>query len=165
MNSFDEEPSVYSAHYDVGATIDTTAATVWKHFLHFPSWVNTHRIEAVSGTRDRVGFITRVFADGLETSDYPLPHYHYCKLIKLIPERHYLLKTYSERGGSYGLQFACFDDFRFTPFEGKTQITFNLYAEFKGDAMARDPSIAGVEASRDGMVGNLMNLKRLAEGS
>ena len=163
MSDYDEAPSVYSGTYDVEVLIDRPMSEVWKQFLQLSSWVTSHRIEEVSGAPGTVGSITRVFDENATEPDYPPPHYHFCKVIKLIPEQRYVLKTYSEKGGSYGLRLACFDDFQFVAIDGKTKITFNLFAEFEGEAIARDPSIGGMDGSREGMAKNLNNLKRIVE--
>jgi hypothetical protein len=83
--------------------------------------------------------------------------------MKLVRERQYLLKTYSEEGGSYGMQLTCFDDTRFLPIDGKTKVVFNLFAELIGEAIAKDPAGMNLEQSREGMLRNLNNLKRIVE--
>ena len=80
-----------------------------------------------------------------------------------MPERQYLIKTYSEKGGSYGMQMTAFDDARFVGIGGQTEIIFNLFAEAKSDAIAQDPTAMNLDDSREGMLGNLLNLKRLLE--
>ena len=70
----------------------------------------------------------------------PPPDHHYCKIIKLVPERQYVLKTYSETGGSYGWDIVAFDDARFFSIGQKTKVIFNLYIQIKCPAAATDPA-------------------------
>src|SRR5262245_29529306 len=128
MNTYDEDPSVFTAHYEVEVLINRPVGPVWRQFLDISSWVTSHKIELVSGALDAVGGITRVSAPHAVETGLPRPHHHFCKIITLVPERHYVLKTYADRGGSYGLQLSCFDDARFDSIDGKTKVTFNLFA-------------------------------------
>jgi hypothetical protein len=165
MASVDEIPSVYSGHYQVEVVIDRPAAEVWKQFLDIGSWVTSHNIEDVEGTPETLGSITRVSFRGADDAGYPPAHYHYCKIITLVPERDYVLKTYSEQGGSYGLQISAFDHANFVEADGKTTVTFNLYAEYEGDAVANDRAAMDemMKVSSDGMVKNLGKLKAIVE--
>jgi len=163
MRSYDEDRSVYSGHYEVDILIDRPVRDVWKNFLDIGSWVMNFDIEEVSNPKRVLGAITRVSPKNAEETGLSPPLYHYCKIIKLVPERHYLLKTYSEKGGSYGLQVIGFDDFRFIVKDGKTKVIFNIFAEMKGEAVVKDPESVSLESSREGMAQNLNNLKRLVE--
>jgi hypothetical protein len=166
MSTYDEDRLVYNAHYEVEVLIDQPVNKVWRQFVDVVSWVVTHDIEEVAGTRGTVGAITRVSFKKAGEMGMPLPHHHYCKIVKLIPERQYVLKTYSEKGGSYGNQMRCFDDTRFVPVNRSTKIIFNFYVELTGEAMAqdRDSIDLAMETSREGMLRNLNNLKNIVEG-
>jgi hypothetical protein len=56
-----------------------------------------------------------------------------------------------------------FDDGRLIPIDGKTKATFNISIEIRGEAVAKDPAGFNLEASRDGMLRNFANLKRIVE--
>jgi hypothetical protein len=157
-NQLDEGPGVYNGHMEVEVVIDRPVSEVWPRFLDFPSWMTSHQIEEVYGSRS-VGSITRVFTRNAKEWGLPTPHYHYCKIIKLITEKQYLLKSYSEKGGSYGLQMVGFDDARLSSVGGRTLVTFNFFAQ----VIAKDVSGMNVENSRPGMLTNLENLKRMVE--
>jgi hypothetical protein len=165
MASVDEIPSVYSGHYEVGVVIDRPVAEVWQQFLDIGSWVTSHDIEDVEGTPQTLGSITRVSFRGVLEAGYPPAHYHYCKIITLDPERDYVLKTYSEQGGSYGLEISAFDHASFAEVDGKTTVTFDLFAEYKTDAAEIDRAAMDemMKVSSDGMVKNLGKLKALVE--
>jgi hypothetical protein len=166
MNSYDEDRSIYNAQYEVAVIIDRPVRDVWNQFLDIGSWVTSHKIEEVQGQRGTVGGITRVSSHLAKDSGYPPPHYHFCKIVKVVPEEQYVLKTYSERGGSYGMQMTGFDDSRFTALsERTTRLTFNLMIEFKCDKAAEEPASmdALMEGSRQGMIENYLNLKRIVE--
>jgi hypothetical protein len=165
VNNYDEGCSVYSGHYEADVVIERPIAQVWRQFLAIGSWVTSHTIENVYGSPDSVGSITRVSSSTARESGLPPPHYHYCKIIKLVPERQYLLKSYAEKGGSYGMQLITgFDDTRFIEIGNKTKLTFNIFAEMRGEAVVRNPAAIDLDASRDGMIRNLNNLKRIVEG-
>src|SRR5688572_18345564 len=110
MIHHDEDPSIYNGHYEVEIVMDRPVAQVWRQFLDIGSWVTSHDIELVAGSRDAVGAITRVSFRKAKEVGMPEPHHHYCKITKLIPERQYVLKTYAEKGGSYGWEIVAFDD-------------------------------------------------------
>src|SRR5262249_5981205 len=113
MSNFGEGADVWSGHYKVEEVINRPVAPVWKQFLDIRSWVTSHDIEEVEGSAGTLGSITRVSFRGAEEQGFPLAHYHFCKIIKLVPEQEYVLKTYSERGGSYGLEIHAFDHAQF----------------------------------------------------
>lgn len=172
-DEFDEDAAVANGTYEIEIVIDAPVANVWQQFLDIGSWVTSHKIEEVGDVRRTLGAVTRVSpredvvknieADGPAV---PLPHHHYCKIIKFVPEQQYVLKTYAEKGGSYGLEdFIAFDDTRFVAADGKTNMTFTLFSHFKGTLVADDPDamIRSMDGSRAGMVENLENLKRLVE--
>lgn len=165
MSNYDEHPRVYNGQYEVEITIDRPVREVWRQFLDIGSWVTSHDIELVAGSKDAVGGITKVSFRKAKEIGMPEPHHHYCKIIKLIPERQYVLKTYHEKGGSYGWEIVAFDDTRLFDTGGKTRITFNLLIEMKSDIVIEDrPSIdQAMETSRQGMQRNLANLKSLVE--
>jgi hypothetical protein len=164
-NSFDENPTVHNWHYEVAVTIDRPAARVWKQYLDIGSWIHSHNFETVSGKPYEVGSITRFAIKGAKEMGMPPAHHHYCKIIKLIPEHQYLIKAYTEKGGSYGWQFITFDDTRFIERDGKTKVTFNFYAEHKAQEAPKDwiALREGLEASREGMSRNFDTLKRIVE--
>jgi hypothetical protein len=172
VSSVDEDRSVWNGTYEVDVVIDAPPSKVWDQFLDVGSWVTSHTIEEVGEPRRSLGAITRVSPSEeamraiSEATGEELPpaHHHYCKIIHFVPEQQYVLKTYSEQGGSYGLELTAYDDTRFTTVDGgKTKVTFNLFCEMKGDLVAKDPSAMSLEGSRLGMVENLNNLKRLVE--
>jgi hypothetical protein len=172
MSDWDEGLSVYNGHSEVEIVIDRPVAEVWKQFLDLPSWVANFDVKNVHGTPNTEGSITRVNFNEAKEQGLPPQHYHYCKIIKLIPERRYVLKTYSAEGGSYGMQMLGFDDGRFVALEGegKTKISFAVFCEYKGkvvaEAIAKNPSAwdDDVRQSAEGMLRNLNNLKRMLEG-
>jgi len=163
MNHVDEDRSVYNGHFELDILIDCPVGQVWKQYLDTPSWVVSHQIERVCGSPDAVGYITRVSDIASKDQGYPPPWHHYCKIIKLLPEHQYVLKTYSEKGGSYGMVMTCFDDTRLIAVDAKTHVIFNLYAEIRGDIVAKDPAAMNLDASVEGMGKNLNNLKRMME--
>lgn len=165
MNNCDEDVSVFNGHYEVEVVIDRPIAEVWLKYLDIASWVTSHRIKDTHGEPGTVGSITRVSFDPEKAEEMGMPHprYHYCKIIKLTPEKHYLLKTYSEKGGSYGIEMTAFDDVRFIDCGGKTKLIFNIYVEIIGESIAQDPDAMSLDISREGMVKNFDNLKRLCE--
>lgn len=164
MDNIDEDSSVFSGHYETDVQIDRPVGLVWNQFLDLSSWVTSHRIQLLAGGQATLGAITRV-SPNIDELPLPRPHYHYCKIIVVVPERKYVLKTYSERGGSYGLQLACFDDFQFVALDRQTKVIMNLFVDYRGESVAKDPSAmrAGLNASLEGMKGNLRNLKRIVE--
>jgi len=172
MSDVDEDRSVWNGTYQVEVTIDRPVTEVWNQFLDVASWVTSHRIEEVSEPRRTLGAITRVSpseeamraVSSATGEELPPAHHHYCKIVHFVPEQQYVLKTYSEKGGSYGLELTAFDDTRFTPLDGdRTKVTFNLFCEMKGGLVEKDPTAMSLEGSRLGMVENLNNLKRLVE--
>jgi hypothetical protein len=165
VSDCNEDRSVYNGQYEVEVVIDRSVSEVWKQYLHIGSWVTSHDIEDAYGTPGTVGSITRVSFRRAKELGYPPAHYHFCKITKLVPERQYLLKTYSARGGSYGAQMTGFDDARFIDLDGKTKVTFNLIIEMKSEAVAKDPASMDLVManSREGMLRNLNNLKRIVE--
>lgn len=170
---FEEDQAVGSGLYEIELVIDAPVSKVWDQFVDIGSWVTSHRIEEVGDLRRTLGAVTRVSPReevvdelGVGDSAIPLPHHHYCRIIKFVPERQYVLKTYAERGGSYGFEeFLAFDDSRFYAVDGATRATFTLYAHMKGEFVASDPAgmDRSMQTSRAGMVSNLENLKRIAE--
>jgi len=164
MSKYDEDSSIYNGIIDdQEVIIDRPVAQVWERFLDIGSWVTTHHIEELPGPRRELGAITRVTSIGAEEAGYLPAFYHYCKIIRLLPEHHCVLKTYSEKGGSYGMQITAFDDTRFFAIDGKTKVTFRLYGEFRGEIVAKNPAVMNLEGSREGMIKNLQNLKRIVE--
>src|SRR6266702_2180424 len=106
MSQCDEDRSVYNGHFELEVLIDRPVEEVWPQFIDIPSWVTSHDIETVYGTPGTVGSITRVSFKKAKEQGFPLAHHHYCKLIKVVPERQWILKTYPERSGldEYGHQ-------------------------------------------------------------
>src|ERR1700733_8566234 len=99
MTPCDEESAVYNGHLEVEILIDRAADEVWKHYLDLGSWVTTHRVEQLSGALDEVGGVKRISPKGFEdpkalqdlgVPSLAPPHYHYCKLMKVVPGRQYL---------------------------------------------------------------------------
>jgi hypothetical protein len=163
MSTIDEDPSVYNGHLEVAVVIDRPVAMVWKQWLDLGSWVTSHTIEEIFGTRGAVESIVRVSLKNARELGLPKPHHHYCKLTKVVPHQQYVLKTYSEKGGSYGMQMTAFDDTRFVTNGKTTKVTFNFYCEYKGDVVARDPASMNLDAAVQNMVKNLDHLKQLVE--
>lgn len=162
MNNCDEDRSIFTGHTETEVIIDRPVSMVWKQFLDVPSWVTSHHIEYALGEPGSLGSITRVSPNNAEEAG-GTPNYHYCKIIKLEPEKRYILKTYSEKGGSYGgINIASFDDMRFFEFNGKTKLTFDLFAEMSGESV--DSDSINLDISKEGMLKNLNNLKRIVEG-
>jgi hypothetical protein len=161
----DERADVYTGSHELEVFIERPVADVWKQFLDVGSWVTSHLIEEISEPRRTLGAITRVSGADDDPSQFEGAPYHYCKIVKLVPERQYLLKTYSEEGpgGSYGMEIVAFDDARFIDVDGSTRVVFNLYAHFKGEIIARNPGLVDLESSAQGMLGNLQKLKQVLE--
>src|SRR5262245_27621715 len=116
MNFFDEDQSVFSGHFEVDIVVDRSAAEVWTTFVDTRQWVTSHVIENVYGDPGTVGSITRVSSP--DAVDWPPAPYHYCKLIEVIPGHRWVIKTYSEKGGSYGLHMSGFDEGRLIEIDG-----------------------------------------------
>jgi hypothetical protein len=99
----------------------------------------------------------------------PLPHHHYVQFIKIVPERQFVCKTYSEKGGSYGYErMTAFDDGRVYAVGDKTRVTFDLFIEYKSEEIAKQSAASKLDewrmdVSREGMLKNLENLKRILE--
>jgi hypothetical protein len=160
-----EGRSVYNGHFELEILIERPVSQVWNQFVDLSTWVTSHRIETVAGEAGKLGSVTRVTDLTAEEFGCPPPYHHYCKIIKLVPHQQYVLKTYSEKGGSYGMEMKCFDDTRFVALNGKTQVIFNIFAEMEGDAVALDPAAMNLDGSQDGMLKNLQNLKRIVESA
>jgi hypothetical protein len=163
MSQVDEDRSIYNGHFELAILIDRPIDDVWTRMVDLSSWVTSHDIEIVRGEPVALGTITRVSPRGPGQADSPPAPYHYCKIIKLAPPHQYMLKTYSEAGGSYGLRMAGFDDLRLLTVAGRTRVTFSIFIEMQGELIAKDPQAMNLEASREGMSKNLANLKRLVE--
>ena len=164
----DEDPSITNDVSELEVFIDRPVGDVWRPLLDLSSWVTTHVIEEVSETKRTVGAITRVSFKRAKEMGYPLPHHHYCKIIKLVPEQLYVLKTYSEKGGSYGSQIAAFDVIRLVTLDRGTRLTFSFFGEFRGARIEGEPrresAPIDMDVSLEGMKINLDNLKRIVEG-
>jgi len=158
MKDCDENYLVHNGHLELEIFVERPVCEVWTRFIDMAAWVTSHTIESAKGTPGALGSIMRASFKRAAEMGIPLPHYHYCKVIKLIPERQYLFKTYSEEGGSYGISIKGFDDARFHQSENGTRITFNFYGEYVGRYLPKDPS------DGDHMMRNLQNLKRITEG-
>jgi hypothetical protein len=172
MSQYDEDRSVYNGHFELEVHIDRPVGEVWKQLVELGSWVTTHGIERLVGAWDAVGGIVRIYPKGLDDPKslegtglppLPPPHYHYGKLIKLVPERQHLMKAYEAPGGSYGLKIGAFEDYRLSCVDGKTRVVFNGYIEYSGPMIAKDPNYITVDSSREAMTKNLANLKRIVE--
>jgi hypothetical protein len=162
MCNFDEDPSVLNSLLDLEVLINRPVEQVWRQWLDFGSWVTSHDIEEISEAKRTIGAITRASFRRAKEVGYPLPHYHYCKIIKLVPERQYVLKTYSEKGGSYGMQMTGFDEGRFISVDGTTKVIYRFVGEYKGEAIAHDSPVKNHDDD-DHMLKNLQNLKRIVE--
>lgn len=163
MNPWDEDLSLHSGTFEVDILVDRPVAEVWRQYVDAASWISTHDIEFVAGGPGIEGSIRRIAFKKAKELGMPLPHHHYGKLVKVIPERQQLVKTYAEKEGAYGMQMLCFDDARFAVVGSQTRITFNTYAEIKSADVAKDPAAYNLDASRVGMLANLTNLKRILE--
>src|SRR5689334_839144 len=135
MSNYDEDPSIHNGVLELEITIDRPIGQVWHQLLDIGSWVTSHTIEEVSEAKRTVGAITRVSFKRAKELGFPPPHYHYCKIIKLVPEQQYVLKAYSELGSSsYGVQMTGFDDTRLVAVDGnKTKVIFLAYDQIKGE--------------------------------
>ena len=166
MSNYDEDASIVNDLLDLEILIVRPVAQVWKQWLDLSSWVISHDIEQVEGERDEVGGITRVSDRCSKEVGYPTPHYHYCKVIELIPQRRYVLKSYTEKGGSYGLQFIGFDEARFHIVDrDSTKVHFRFLGETRGMAtlIVEHPAKLTEVGSDNHMWRNLENLKRIVE--
>jgi len=165
MNNGEEDPFIYNWTQEIEFLINRPVAQVWKQHLNLQTWVITHRQEWVSGSPDKIGSVVRTSSKVAIESGMPTPNYHYCKIIKLVPERQYVLKTFTEEGGSYGWEGIAFDDTRFIELEGKTKLIFNIYGAIRTDATVKDPASLerAMENSRNGVLENFENLKRILE--
>jgi len=162
MNNPLEDISIENVLLDLEILIGASVSRVWTQWIDMASWVTSHTIEHVSGEIGSLGLISRASFRHAAEMGYPAPHYHYNQVLKVIPERQYTFKTYSEAGGSYGLRMLGFDDARFIVVDDKTKVTFRFYGEYKTE-IPRDPLKT---SSGDGnhMMRNLENLKRIVEG-
>jgi uncharacterized protein YndB with AHSA1/START domain len=164
VSGCDEGMSVYNGHFELEVLIERPVVQVWRQYLDMASWVTSHDIENAYGAPGTVGSITRVSSKRAKERGAPPPHHHYCKLIKLVPERQYVLKTYTGKDGAYGMYMIAFDDTRFLATGGQTKIIFNLFVEARSEAIAKESGTMNLDGSREGMLGNLNNLKRILEG-
>jgi uncharacterized protein YndB with AHSA1/START domain len=164
VNTYDEDQNVNNEVTEVEVFIEQPVGKVWAQFLDMESWVITHNIEEITEARRTVGAITRVAFRGAKELGYPPAHHHYCKIIKMVPERQYVLKTYSEKGGSYGASVVGFDDARFFAVDGGTRIRFSYFGEHRNESAVKKSAGIDMEVSVEGMRKNLENLKRIVEG-
>ena len=164
MNSFEEDRSIYNGNFEVEIIIDRPVAQVWRQYVDAASWITTHDIEFLKGGPGIEGSVRRIaFKKATELST-PGPHFHYGKIVKAIPEQQQLVKTYTGEGGAYGMHFLCFDDARFVSLgTAQTKVIFNTFAQVQSEAVAQDPAGFNLDSSRQGMLGNLQNLKRMLE--
>jgi len=165
VTNYDEDPSVENEIVDLEIVIDRPVSQVWNKWMDLSSWVTSHDIEQVAGTRDAVGGITRVSYRAAKEIGPPPPHYHYNKVIHVVPEKQYVLKSYAEKGGSYGQYFIGFDETRFYAMDGKTRVSFRFFGHSQGaaDVVVKNPDKAKEFANVPHMQMNLENLKRLLE--
>ena len=163
MSKFDEDSLVHNNILDLEIVIDRSVAQVWKQLMDVGSWVTSHDIEEVSDVRRTLGAITRVSARRAKELGFPPPHYHYCKIIHLIPERQCVLKSYSEKGGSYGMRMTGFDDTRLIAVDGQTKISFRAYSEYRGELLIKMSEALKSAEEDDHMLKNVENLKRIVE--
>ena len=164
MNEFDEDPRVSNGHAELEILIARPVTEVWAQWIDLGSWISSHNIEEISEARRIVGAITRVSPKVPHVLGDETAYYHFCKIIKMVPARQYLVKTYSEKGGSYGVRMMGFDDTRFFAVGDTTRIVFNFFGQSKGTDIADEPGVMNLEGSCVGMLRNLENLKRIVEG-
>jgi hypothetical protein len=143
--------------------IDRPVAQVWKQYLDVGSWVTSHDIEEISEAKRTLGAITRVSFRRAKDLGFPTPHYHYCKIIKLVPEQQCVIKAYSENGGSYGGRIIGFDDTRFEALDGKTRWSFRAFSEYKGELVTKEPEAIKDSEEDNHMLRNMENLKHIVE--
>src|SRR5579871_1368999 len=122
-----EGRSVYNGHFELEILVERPVSQVWKQYIDLPAWVTSHKIETVYGEPGAVGSVTLVTDKTAQELGYAPPYHHYCKIVKLVPQQQYVLKTYAEEGGSYGMDMTCFDDTRFIAVGGHTRIVFNIF--------------------------------------
>jgi len=161
MCNYVEDLSIENVLVDLEIDINAPVSQVWNRWIDMASWVTSHAIVHVSGQIGQIGLVSRASFKGAEEMGYPAPHYHYNKVIKLIPERQYTFKTYSEVGGSYGMRIIGFDEARFEDIGIGTRVTFRFYGEYKTE-VARDAS-RGVSSDGNHMMRNLESLKKIVE--
>lgn len=165
MSEYDEDVNISNGHYEVAVIIDCPVKEVWKRFLDMGSWVTSHHIETVKGLPRTLGEVTRVSFKNSREISLPEPHHHFCKIIKLIPEFQYVLKTFTGKDGAYGMNLTAFDDGRFFSIgSAQTKITWNVMVEWRSQAKATVSGDEQMEISRRGMLANLNQLKRILEG-
>ena len=170
MNDWNEGPSVYNGFSEVDIVINQPIAEVWTKFLDLRSWVMNFDIEELYGKPGTLGSIWRCTVKDAAAQGIPLQHFHYCKIIRLIPEQRYVLKSYSAEVGSYGMDITAFDEGRFEALGPQTtKIAFALFCEYKGkvvvEGLRKNPSAwdDDVRQGAEGMLNNLNNLKRILE--
>jgi hypothetical protein len=161
LNSYDEDPAITNEVSELEIFIDKPVSEVWNQYLDLSSWVTSHDVKEVSNEKREVGMIMRITFKQAGAMGYPPPHHHYCKIIKMIPERQYVLKTYSEEGGSYGMRISAFDDARFYAEGTGTRVIFAYFGEHK--AMRSRQVSVDMKVSDEGMLSNLKNLKKILE--
>ena len=161
-----EDPTVYNGCFEVEVVINRPVEAVWKQFLDMTAWITTYDMKVISGVPNTVGSVTRLSPKNAKDADVPPAPYHFTKIVKLVPNQQYVIKTFSAKIGSYGGIFATgFDDARFLSMGDKTKVIWNLYSEMKADIVAKDPAFMKTlfAGSRDGMAENFKNLKRIME--
>jgi outer membrane murein-binding lipoprotein Lpp len=163
--SVDKDRAIYSGYAEAEVVIDRPVAQVWRQFLDLGSWITSQTIENVTGPPNTVGAITRVTSLGAIRESRPAPHYHYCQIIKLIPERQYVRASYTEKGGSYGLEGSASKDVRFVEMGGKTKVIYSMFAEFRGESATKKPAAMDtmMDGERAGILRSLNTLKRIVE--
>lgn len=165
MKTYDEDSAITNEVSEIGILISKPVSEVWKQYQDLSSWVTSHEIEEVSNEKRQVGAIFRVTFKQAGAMGYPPPHHHYCKIIKMVAERQYVLKTYSEEGGSYGMRISAFDDARFHLEGSGTRVTFAYFGEHKVMRPKEVPVQFDMKVSDEGMLANLKNLKKILENS
>jgi len=165
---FDEDPSILNLILDLEVVINCPVQAVWKHWLELGSWVLSHDVDTVHGVPGALGSVMRASNKrgaelGMHISEVPLPHYHYCKIIKIVPEKVYVLKTFSEKGGSYGMDMAGFDQAKFELIGEKTKISYHYIGSYKSPKFIGGPFLKDPDDDDDHMLKNLLNLKRIVE--
>jgi len=157
MTRHDVNQLIHDGHLELQILVHKPVTIVWNRFIHMHTWVTSHVIEQVQGEPGEIGAVIRASFKQAAELGMPLPHYHFCKTIKVVIGSQYLFKTYSEKCGSYGLSIIGFDDARFESLGNDTRLTFNFYGEYSGEYLAKEPS------DGDHMLKNLQNLKSLVE--
>ena len=128
--------SIFHMSYHSEFVFDYPAEKVWPHFLDFRKWMTDFNFETLKGSELSEGWLVKTIAGPTALSTWPElppePHYHYTDILRVTPFKHFALKVYSEKNGSYGAIYTGFDTYTLVPLSnGKTMAIFDANSEYQ----------------------------------